>query len=61
MSGEMLSHELSGRMLEQPVQVGKNGQRQRPTYSTLQDANHDIGDFFFVPVAETAKVAALNY
>ena len=29
--------------------VRKNGQRQRPTYSTLQDANHDIGDFFFVP------------
>lgn len=61
MSGEMLSHELSGRMLAQPVQVGKNGQRQRPTYSTLQDANHDIGDFFFVPVAEPAKVAALSY
>lgn len=61
MSGEMLSHELSGRMLAQPIQVGKNGQRQRPTYSTLQDANHDIGDFFFVPVAEPAKVAALNY
>lgn len=61
MSGEMLSHELSGRMLAQPIQVGKNGQRQRPTYSTLQDANHDIGDFFFVPVAAPAKVAALNY
>lgn len=61
MSGEMLSHELSGRMLAQPVQVGKDGQRQRPTYSTLQDANHDIGDFFFVPVAEPVKVASLNY
>ncbi|MBL8267723.1 caspase family protein [Steroidobacter sp.] len=61
MSGEMLSHELSGRMLAQPVQVGNNGQRQTPTYSTLQDANHDIGDFFFVPVAESVKVAALNY
>jgi uncharacterized caspase-like protein len=61
MSGEMLSHELSGRMLAQPVQVGKNGQRQRPTYSTLQDANHDIGDFFFVPVAESVQVASLNY
>lgn len=61
MSGEMLSHELSDRMLAQPVQVGKNGQRQRPTYSTLQDANHDVGDFFFVPVAEPVKVAALNY
>lgn len=61
MSGEMLSHELSGRMLAQPVQVGKNGQRQRPTYSTLQDANHDVGDFFFVPVAGPTQVAALNY
>lgn len=61
MSGEMLSHELSGRMLAQPVQVGQNGQRQRPTYSTLQDANHDIGDFFFVPVADPVKVASLNY
>ena len=61
MSGEMLSHELNGRMQTQPVQVGKNGQRQRPTYSTLQDANHDIGDFFFVPVAEPMKVAAVNY
>ncbi|HEY0683218.1 MAG TPA: caspase family protein [Steroidobacter sp.] len=61
MSGEMLSHELNGRMQTQPVQVGKNGQRQRPTYSTLQDANHDIGDFFFVPLAEPMKVAALNY
>lgn len=61
MSGEMLSHELSGRMLAQPIQVGKNGQRQRPTYSTLQDANHDIGDFFFVPVAASVQVAAMNY
>ncbi len=46
MSGEMLSHELSGRMLAQPVQVGQNGQRQRPTYSTLQDANHDTAISF---------------
>ncbi|MDY6946545.1 MAG: caspase family protein [Pseudomonadota bacterium] len=61
MSGEMLSHELAGRMLAQPIQVGQNGQRQRPTYSTLQDANHDIGDFFFVPVVEPVKVAALGY
>ena len=39
--------------------VGKNGQEQRPTYSTLQDANHDVGDFFFVPTAEPAKVAGV--
>jgi hypothetical protein len=61
MSGEMLSHELSGRMSMQPVKVGASGQRQTPTYSTLQDANHDVGDFFFVPAAEGVKVAALDY
>jgi Caspase domain/Sel1 repeat len=61
MSGEMLSHELSGRMLAQPVRVGKDGQRQRPTYSTLQDANHDVGDFFFVPTAASARVAAATH
>jgi chromosome segregation ATPase len=58
MSGEMLSYELSGRMLAQPVRVGKDGHPQTPTYSTLQDANHDVGDFFFVPTAAPAKVAA---
>jgi len=61
MSGEMLSYALSERMLREPVRVGKNGQEQRPTYSTLQDANHDVGDFFFVPVAEPAKVAATGW
>lgn len=61
MSGEMLSHELSGRMLTQPIQVGRNGQRQTPTYSALHDANHDMGDFFFVPAAEAAQMTALNY
>jgi hypothetical protein len=61
MSGEMLSHALSERMLTEPVRVGKNGQEQRPTYSTLQDANHDVGDFFFVPAAEPAKVAGANW
>ena len=55
MSGEMLSHELSGRMSTQPVKVGESGQRQTPTYSTLQDANHDVGDFFFVPAAEACE------
>jgi len=59
MSGEMLSYALSERMLREPVRVGKNGQEQRPTYSTLQDANHDVGDFFFVPTAEPAKVAGV--
>ena len=61
MSGEMLSHALSERMQREPVEVGKNGQKQRPTYSTLQDANHDVGDFFFVPAAEPTKVAQTNW
>lgn len=61
MSGEMLSHALSERMQTEPVKVGKNGQPQRPTYSTLQDANHDVGDFFFVPTAEPDRVAGLNW
>jgi hypothetical protein len=61
MSGEMLSHALAERMQTEPVKVGKNGQQQRPTYSTLQDANHDVGDFFFVPTAEPDRVASLNW
>jgi uncharacterized caspase-like protein len=61
MSGEMLSYALSERMQREPVKVGKNGQEQRPTYSALQDANHDVGDFFFVPVAEPARVAATGW
>jgi hypothetical protein len=61
MSGEMLSYELSGRMQAQPVQVGRQGERQTPTYSTLHDANHDMGDFFFVPAAEAVQMAALTY
>jgi hypothetical protein len=60
MSGEMLSHALGERMLTEPVEVGK-GRQQRPTYSTLHDANHDVGDFFFVPVAEPARVAGANW
>lgn len=61
MSGEMLSHALGERMLTEPTKVGKDGRQQRPTYSTLQDADHDVGDFFFVPVAEPARVAGANW
>jgi hypothetical protein len=61
MSGEMLSHELRERMLAQPVKVTERGQRQTPTYSTLQDANHDVGDFFFVPTQSEVRVASLDY
>jgi hypothetical protein len=60
MSGEMLSYELSGRMQAQPVQVGQHGERQTPTYSTLHDSNHDMGDFFFVPAAGAVQMAALT-
>jgi hypothetical protein len=60
MSGEMLSHELAARMLAEPIKVGDDGQRQTPTYSALQDANHDVGDFFFVPVAAPVSVAGLG-
>lgn len=61
MSGEMLSHELRERMLAQPVKVGESGERQTPTYSTLQDANHDVGDFFFVPKESGARMASLDF
>jgi uncharacterized caspase-like protein len=61
MSGEMLSHELAVRMQTEPVNVGDNGQRQTPTYSALQDANHDVGDFFFVPAMPSTRVASLDW
>jgi hypothetical protein len=55
MSGEMLSYELSGRIAPEARKIGVE---EQPTYSTLGDANHDFGEFFFVPVA--TKLAALN-
>jgi hypothetical protein len=61
MSGEMLAHDLSARMAADPVKVNESGQRQTPTYSALQDANHDVGDFFFVPSSESVKVAGLDW
>lgn len=61
MSGEMLSYELAVRMRDEPVAVDERGEVQTPTYSALQDANHDVGDFFFVPVGPTARVASLSW
>ncbi len=55
LSGEMLSYELNGRIVPE---ARKLGVEQQPTYSTLGDANHDFGEFFFVPVP--TKLAALN-
>lgn len=55
MSGEMLSYELSGRIVPEARKIGVE---EQPTYSTLGDANHDFGEFFFVPVP--TKLAALN-
>jgi hypothetical protein len=56
MSGEMLSHELSVRMHDEAQRLKVS---QTPTYSSLNDANHDYGDFFFLPTA-TTTVAVLR-
>jgi hypothetical protein len=58
MSGEMLSHELSER-LQAAALTAQVELRQKPTYSTLKDANHDVGDFFFLPTPEPVRVAGL--
>jgi uncharacterized caspase-like protein len=58
MSGEMLSHELSER-LQAAAQTAQVVLRQKPSYSTLKDANHDVGDFFFLPTPEPVRVAGL--
>jgi hypothetical protein len=55
MSGEMLAHEISSRMAESSARIGL---KQTPTYSNLQDPQHNFGDFFFVPVTSSAQVAS---
>ena len=57
MTGEQLSYELASRM---QADARRLGVRQTPTYSTLSDANHDYGEFFFVPVAAPEMVASVN-
>lgn len=56
MSGEMLSYELGSRMEPEAARMGL---KQTPTYTSLQDSNHDYGDFFFLPSATPARVASL--
>jgi Caspase domain/Sel1 repeat len=56
MSGEMLSYELGSRMQPEAARMGLT---QIPTYTSLQDSNHDYGDFFFLPAANQERVAAL--
>ncbi len=58
MSGEMVSHELSER-LQAAALTAQVELRQRPTYSTLKDANHEVGDFFFMPTQDPVRVAGL--
>jgi hypothetical protein len=55
MSGEQLAYELGVRMQREADSMGL---QQAPTYSSLLDAGHAYGDFFFLPPAP-ARVAAL--
>jgi hypothetical protein len=57
LSGEMLAHEISGRMAEYSARLGV---KQTPTYANLQDPQHMFGDFFFAPVASALQVAAVT-
>ena len=57
MSGETLAGEIANRMEPEAERMGI---KQTPTYTTLQDANHDFGEFFFLPPAHPAQVVALN-
>jgi chromosome segregation ATPase len=46
MSGEMLAHELDQRMRPEAAKLHV---KEEPTYATMSDANHDFGDFYFLP------------
>ncbi len=59
LSGEMLSHEINARMQSEAAAAGPAAIKQSPTYSSLKDADHNFGDYFFVPDMTTARVAAL--
>jgi hypothetical protein len=56
LSGEQLAYEISSRMAETSARMGL---KQTPTYSNLQDPQHNFGDFFFVPIASAARVASI--
>ena len=55
LSGEMLSYELGSRVRENV----ENPERVTPSYTSLQDAGHRGGDFFFVPVKQSVMIASL--
>jgi len=57
LSGEMLAHEIRDRLAASSARLGL---KQTPTYTSLQDPQHQFGDFFFVPVAPPVRVAALT-
>lgn len=57
MSGETLAGEIANRMEPEAARMGI---KQNPSYTTLQDANSNFGEFFFLPPAHPAQVVALN-
>lgn len=57
MSGETLAGEIANRMEPEALRMGI---KENPSYTTLQDANHDFGEFFFLPPAHAGQVVALN-
>jgi hypothetical protein len=46
LSGEQLAYEITARIRKEAASLGV---KQAPSYATLMDANHDFGEFFFVP------------
>jgi hypothetical protein len=56
LSGEALSYELNARIRSEAATLGV---KQAPTYSSLRDADHAFGEFFFVPRPAQSAVAAL--
>jgi uncharacterized coiled-coil protein SlyX len=57
MSGETLAGEIANRMEPEAARMGI---KQNPSYTTLQDANSNFGEFFFLPPVHPAQVVALN-
>jgi TPR repeat protein len=55
LSGEKLALEVSSRI---SAAASRNGLKETPTYSNLQDPQDKGGDFFFVPVARPVQLAA---
>jgi hypothetical protein len=55
LSGEKLALEVSSRI---SAAASRNGLKETPTYSNLQDPQDKGGDFFFVPVMRPVQLAA---